>query len=34
MNLQHRKRLTDIENELVVAWGKGQLGWTCKHYYI
>ena len=34
INLQNRKRLTDLENELVVAWGKGQLGWTCKHYYI
>ena len=31
MNLQNRKRLTDIENGLMVAGGKGQLvslGWS------
>ena len=37
MNLQNRKRLTDLENQLMVAMGKGQLGTlgrTCTHCYI
>ena len=37
MSLQHRKRLTDLENELNVAGGKGQLrtlGRSCTHGYI
>ena len=41
MNLPNRKRLTDLVNELVVAWGMGQgegelwsLGWTCTHCYV
>ena len=37
MNLQNRKELTDLENELTVAGGKGQLeslGWSCTHSYI
>ena len=43
MSLQNRKRLTDLENELMVVggWGKdegkgqlGNLGWACTHCYI
>jgi len=37
MNLKNKKRLTDLENELTVAGGKGQLGtsgWSCTHCYI
>ena len=37
MDLQNGKRLTDLENELMVAGEKGQLGslgWTCTHCYI
>ena len=41
MNLENRKSLIELENELTVAvgqgWGKGQLeslGWTCTHCYI
>ena len=26
MNLQNRNRVTDLENELMVTWGKGQEG--------
>ena len=30
MNLQNRKRFTDLENPLMVARrGEGSLGWTC-----
>jgi len=32
MNLQNRKRLTDLENKLRVARGKGivkEFGWRC-----
>ena len=35
--LRKRNRLTDLENELMVARGKGQLGSlgrTCTHCYI
>ena len=42
MNLQNRKRLTDLENEFMIADGEdgneegqlGSLGWTCTHCYI
>ena len=37
INLQNRERLTDLENELMVARGKGQLGSlgkSCTHCYI
>ena len=41
MNLQNRNRLTDFENELMVAEGKdgkrgwlGNLGWACTYCYI
>ena len=37
MNLPNRKRLTDLESELMVAKGKEQLGiwgWTCIHSCI
>ena len=43
MNLQNRKRLTDLENEFMIAGGEdgkykegqvGSLGWTCTHCYI
>ena len=41
MNLQNKKRLTDLENKLMVAGGKdkgkgwlGSLGWTCTNYYV
>ena len=37
MNLQNRKRLTDLENKLMVAWVKGQLGTlgtSCTYCYI
>ena len=36
MNLQNTKRLKDLENELMVAGGKGQLeslGLACTHCY-
>ena len=34
LHLQNSKRLIDLKNELVVAWGKGwlgSLGWSCRH---
>ena len=34
--MQNRRRLTDLENELMVARGKGwsgNLGWSCTHCY-
>ena len=37
MKLQNKKRVTDLENELMVAGEKGQLGslgWTGTHCYI
>ena len=37
INLQNRNRLTDLESELMVARGKGQLGSlgkSCTHCYI
>ena len=37
MNLQNRKRLTDLENKLTVAEGKNQFGTLvrpCKYCYI
>ena len=37
MNLQNKERLTDLENELMIARGKGQLGSlgrSCTHCYI
>ena len=37
MNLQNKERLTDLENELMIALGKGQLGSlgrSCTHCYI
>ena len=40
-NLQNRKRLTDLENKLMVDWGKdgdkvllGSLGRSCTHCYV
>ena len=41
MSLQNRKRLTDLENKLMVDWGKdrgkvllGSLGRSCTHCYV
>ena len=33
INLQNRKRLTDLENELMVAKGKGWLGTLGSHVH-
>ena len=33
MNLQSRKRLTGLENKLMVAWGKGWLGSLGRLYH-